>query len=143
MATKHLKEDERKVFNQTDLDRLDGYRDHVCCSIQYPNGWYFRKARAREALFKEWVVFLIDPHYLWEPETKFCPRNAASGYGRDVRSGAVAFGEIFAESIVGARRFTRSPQHLTCCPTDDQAEVLVHDAIPMEDKIDSLVTRPV
>ena len=38
LASKHLSVDEREVFNPTDVERLDGYPDHVSCSIEYPNG---------------------------------------------------------------------------------------------------------
>ena len=54
LALQHLEKDEKSVFNPTDLARLDGYLDHVCCSIQYPNAWYFRKARNKEQLFPDW-----------------------------------------------------------------------------------------
>jgi len=34
----------------TDLDRLDGHRDKVCCTIEYPNAYYWNKAKdKREA----------------------------------------------------------------------------------------------
>jgi len=77
LATKHLKDDERALYNATDLARLDGHEDHICCSIEYPNAWYFDRAKDREPLFRDWVVLLINPRYLWEDGTKFCPRNAA------------------------------------------------------------------
>ena len=51
LASRHLQGDETSIFNPTDKARLDGYTDHVCCSIQYPNAWYFRRARGeREAV---------------------------------------------------------------------------------------------
>ena len=53
LSAKHLLEAEKTIFNPTDLERLDGYPDHVCCSIQYPNAWYFKKARSRERLFQD------------------------------------------------------------------------------------------
>ena len=78
LASRHLQDDEAAIFNPTDKVRLDGYPGHVCCSIQYPNAWYFRKARDNERLFPDWVVLLIDVRYLWQAGTKFCPRNAAA-----------------------------------------------------------------
>lgn len=135
LATQHLRADEKAVLNPTDLERLDGYPDHVCCSIQYPNAWYFRKAQAKEHLFRDWVVLLIAVHYLWLPGTKFCPRNAAADYGRNVRGGAEAFEALFAPGVEGAYRktFHRSESHPPWLPTDEQAEVLIPDRVQRED----------
>ena len=135
LATQHLRKDEQAVLNPTDLERLDGYPDHVCCSIQYPNAWYFRKAQEKERLFRDWVVLLIAAQYLWLPDTKFCPRNAAANHGHNVRDGAEAFEALFAPSVAGAygRTFYRSGSHPLWLPTDDQAEVLVPDRIQRED----------
>ena len=91
LASRHLQESEKASFNPTDIKRLDGYTDHVCCSIQYPNARYFKVARKREQLFLDWVVLFIRTDYLWRAGTKFCPRNAAAKYGRLVREGSAAF----------------------------------------------------
>jgi len=141
LATKKLKDDERSVYTPTDLERLDGFPDHICCTIEYPNAWYFEKARAREMLFKDWVVLLIDPKYLWCKGTKFCSRNAAAGFGGDVAEGELAFQKIFAERTVGAygKSFVRTGVRLDSCPTDEQAEVLVPDTISMGDIIGVVV----
>lgn len=135
LATQHLRDDEKAVLNPTDLERLDGYPDHVCCSIQYPNAWYFRKAQEKERLFRDWVVLLIAPHYLWLPGTKFCPRNAAAEHGRNVRGGAEAFEALFAPHVAGAqgRTFHRLDSHPLWLPTDEQAEVLIPDRVQRED----------
>ena len=135
LASRHLAEDQKAVFNPTDSARLDGFPDHVCCSIQYPNAWYFRRARAQERLFKDWVVLLIAPHYLWHTGTKFCPRNAATGHGRLVRYGAGAFEGLFAETVEGQRTFSRGSQRLASLPTDEQAEVLIPDRVERRDVI--------
>ena len=135
LATGKLEEDERRVFTPTDLERLDGHKNHISCSVEYPNAWYFDKAYLRDALFRDWVVLLIAPKYLWQPGTLFCPRNAATDYGRNILSGEEGFSSLFADSIRGARgrTFRRFPSHLSCCPTDDQAEVLVPDRIAKSD----------
>lgn len=135
LASKHLGEDEKAVFNPTDSERLDGYPDHVCCSIQYPNAWYFRKARGREPLFRDWVILLIKPHYLWYTGAKFCPRNAAAGHGRLVDEGAEAFEELFADIVEGTHTYRRDRRHPTFLPTDEQAEVLIPDSIRRGDVI--------
>lgn len=135
LATKKLQKDERSVFTSTDLKRLDGHEACICCSIEYPNAWYFDKAKSKDELFKDWVVLFINPKYLWLPGTRFCRRNAASSSGKSVAEGEQAFFSVFAQSVSGAggQNFTRSNTHLACCPTDNQAEVLIPDQIGTAD----------
>lgn len=135
LATKKLQDDERNLFTATDLERLDRHERYICCSIEYPNAWYFDKAKSKDKLFQDWVVLFINPRYLWLPGTRFCPRNAASAYGRSISEGSEAFLSMFASSIQGAygKTFNRSSNHLACCPTDNQAEVLVPDQIDISD----------
>lgn len=135
LATQHLAEDEKAILNPTDLRRLDGHPDHVSCSIQYPNAWYFRTARGQERLFRDWVVLLIDSHYLWRTGTKFCPRNAAAGYGRLIGEGPAAFEALFVDTVEAVRTYRRGPGHPTFLPTDEQAEVLIPDRIQPQDVI--------
>ena len=123
LASRHLQDDEAAIFNPTDRLRLDGYPGHVCCSIQYPNAWYFRKARENERLFPDWVVLLIDVRYLWQAGTKFCPRNAAAEHGRLVQEGVKAFDALFADVVEGVDVYRRGPRHPDFLPTDEQAEV--------------------
>lgn len=133
LASQRLSDDERSAFNPTDRERWDSYPDHVCCSIQYPNGWYFRQARSRERLFRDWVVLLLDPKYLWLPSTKFCSTNAATGRGAGIREGLQAFHALFAPEVSGAsgQVFKRESKP-DCVPTDDQAEVLIPGRIELE-----------
>ena len=135
LASKHLLNDEAALFNPTDKQRLDGHPDHVCCSIQYPNAWYFRTARGKEKLFMDWVVMLISAKYLWRAGTKFCPRNAAAGFGGQVQEGFEAFEALFAERVQGSRNlvFERSQEHPAFLPTDQQAEVLIPDQVRKQD----------
>lgn len=133
LASRHLQDDEAAVFNPTDKERLDGYEGHVCCSIQYPNAWYFRKARKDERLFPDWVVLLINAQHLWRAGTEFCPRNAAAGHGKFVRSGVAAFEALFANTVEGKGTYRRGPQHPDFLPTDEQAEVLIPDRIGRDD----------
>lgn len=133
LASHHLQADAAAVFNPTDKERLDGYPGHVCCSIQYPNAWYFRRARENERLFLDWVVVLIDACYLWHAGTLFCPRNAAARQGRLVRGGVAAFEALFAGRVEGDRAYDRGPGHPDFLPTDEQAEVLIPDEIGQRD----------
>jgi hypothetical protein len=135
LATKNLKSDERNAFTPTDLIRLDNHEGHISCSIEYPNAWYFDKAQAKDPLFRDWVILLIDPKYLWTKDTLFCPRNAASARGAGIAGGAEAFKALFAESVRGAygKVRSRSATHLSACPTDEQAEVLISDNVSLND----------
>ena len=134
MASTHLKDDEREVYNATDLNRLDGRRDHVCCSVEYPNGWYFRRAQSKESLFRDWVVLFLRPDLLWAPGTLFCPRNAAAGRGAGVQPGFSAYAAMYAATVSGqsGRTFQRSLHQLPSSPTDDQAEVLIPDQVSVD-----------
>jgi hypothetical protein len=128
LSTKKLEESERKVFNPTDLLRLDGHKSHISCSVEYPNAWYFSKAAEKDRLFTDWVVLAIAPNYLWDDETLFCPYNAAKGYGAGVRPDLAGFERMFAESVMS---YSRTALRAQCCPTDEQAEVLVKDVIQL------------
>jgi hypothetical protein len=141
MATQTLNSDERNAFTPTDLARLDGFPEHICCSIEYPNTWYLDKARVKDAVFRDWVVILINPRLLWRSGTLFCPRNAAAGHGSHVAGGADGFRRLFAAEVVGAggRTFARSHARLASCPTDEQAEVLIPGTIGFPDIIGVVV----
>ncbi len=137
LSTANLSKAERGTFNPTDLARLDGRTTHICCSIEYPNAWYFDKARGNEKLFPDWVVLLIKPDYLLVETTLFCPRNAAAHGGRNILQGQDGFEAMYADRIKGAydKTFSRATTHLSPCPTDQQAEVLIFDRINMADII--------
>jgi len=120
--------------NPTDPDRYDGRDDLICCSVEYPNTYYFIKVKERDRLFRDWVVLTIEPSYLWHTETCFCPRNASADRGRHIAKGHQAFSSLFLPSIAGSggRCFQRGINHLSSAPTDIQAEVLVEDPIPLD-----------
>ena len=135
LASVHLNSDEKSVFNPTDSDRLDGYPNHVSCSIQYPNSWYFKQARDRETLYRDWVVLLIHNRYLWHVGTKFSQCNAATEGGRLIGVGIEKFNAMFEHTVEGTRTFTRSSLHPAFLPTDQQAEVLIPDQVFKKDVI--------
>jgi hypothetical protein len=133
LATAQLKGSVGAVFNPTDHHRFDGLEDYVCCSIEYPNAWYLSKAQEKEKVFKDWVLMFIRPDYLWQQGTLFCPRNAAAGRGTQVAAGQSAFKGLFEREVQGNMTWIRGANHLKCCPTDDQAEVLVPGCIHFTD----------
>ena len=129
-----------KKFIPTDIKRLDGHTDHVCCSVQYPNSWYLRQVAERQDSIVDWVVLLLCPSYLWQDGTKFCDKNAAAGSGRRVRPGRKGFSALFADEVAatsGAEFYTRGSKP-SCVPTNDQAQVLIPDHVD-RDAITGLV----
>jgi ssDNA thymidine ADP-ribosyltransferase, DarT len=135
LSTQTLTEAERSPFTQQDLERWDQHPDHVCCSIEYPNAWYYRRRADADQLFKTWVVLTIDRAHLSKDDTLFSERNAAAAQGAYIRGGLDGFVAMYASSVTGSagRVFSRSSTHLRACPTDNQAEVLVPRSIPIED----------
>ncbi len=116
------------LLDVNDKQRLDRLLDHISCSIEYPNSWYLRNAASREILFKDWVVLLLKPEVLWRKNNRFCVRNCGARGGKLAKEGHQSFTELFQTQIKGSRGkiFERTPQMPDCCPTDGQAEVMVH-----------------
>ena len=141
LASHRLAADNEATFNPIDHQRLDGFQDHICCSIEYPNAWFLRKVRTQDHLFDDWVILLVKAHYLWKVGTKFSPRNAAAEYGNLVSSGSDSFERLFAEETLGAQgqKFRRGATHPAFLPTDEQAEVLIPEAIPLFDLLGVVV----
>jgi hypothetical protein len=137
LSTSHLNTHERSSFTQQDLERLDGFPDHISCAVEYPNAYYVqskrRNARGEERIFPDWVCLLLAPSHLYRETTWFCPHNASGFRGRCVASGFAAFCELFAEEVVAPRSTWRRQNQPPCCPTDAQAEVLIHRYIPLAD----------
>lgn len=120
-----------KELHQNDMDRRDRRKDYVCCSVQYPNGWYWRKARDRnlDKVFQEWLVLTIDVRIIRDAAFQFCCCNAASASGSYIQSNGEQISTMFSSPTpFGARQ--RTPSMLPCCPTDDQAEILIYRNVP-------------
>lgn len=129
-----MRADARACYSATDLQRLDGYPDKVCCSFQYPNGFYFDKARAkRDAVnYPDWVCLLLNKTAAATQGTLFCPRNAAAGRHL-AKPGVEGLQACYAPSVTGQGGQTRSrgPRHDPGSATDVQAEVLITAPIPL------------
>jgi hypothetical protein len=121
---------DKSLYDANDSLRLDGRLQHINCSLEYPNHWYWNKVKDKDPLFQDWVILLINPELLTLDSTEFCPVNAAKGYGAYIASGYAAFQNLFAPAINGRSRYRTM---LPCCPTDDQAEVLVYRNISRHD----------
>ncbi|WP_068057231.1 DarT ssDNA thymidine ADP-ribosyltransferase family protein [Nocardia xishanensis] len=127
-----LRDDVRACFTETDLERLDGHPDRVCCSFQYPNAYYLSVAKSKPnaVSYPDWVCFLIDKEIAARHGTLFCARNAAAG---GAAPGVEALRRCYAASVSGQgnRVRTRGANHDPRCPTDVQAELLVPGPIPL------------
>jgi len=138
-SSAHLKQNSPDLFNPNDLQRIDNHEGHISCSIQYPNFWMYRVMKEREKLFENWAILVISADVLWQSGTLFSPRNAAASGGALLKSGYKRFSSMFDEKVSsGQRHFTRSPKMLASVPTDDQAEVMVRDSIPVS-QIESII----
>lgn len=127
-ATANIDQDIRR---ETDHARLDGECEYVCCSIEYPNSWFLRKAMERdiEEVFRDWIVLCIDLDVLRIRKIKYSPCNASAGNGNYIYSNEEELDMLFNPVCV---RMKRDPQILDCCATDDQAEILIENNIPRE-----------
>ena len=132
-STYELKK-EKLPYNETDEVRYDRHPELICCSIEFPNVYYFATSRSRVQLFEDWAVLLIDPKYIYRKDTLYCPCNAAKGKGAYLCSGAEGFESLYDLHPRGSN-FPRSAKRMEAAPTDVQAEVLVDVPIALEDII--------
>jgi hypothetical protein len=127
-SVKDLSADVRACYRATDLQRLDDYPDRVCCSLQYPNGFYFDIARRKADIvnYPDWICLLLDKAVVATEDTLFCPRNAAAA-ASGAAPGAAGLRACYAPSVLGqgGQTRTRGPRHDPGSPTDVQAEALV------------------
>lgn len=124
-AVDFIKQD---VLIQNDKQRMDGKTDYINCSVQYPNWWYLRRVKDNNPIFSDWAILFIDPIVATIETTQFCKVNAATRYGAYICKGAEAFRELFSANV---GRQNRTKDMLQNAPTDDQAEVLVYENIPV------------
>ncbi|MDR7074966.1 DarT ssDNA thymidine ADP-ribosyltransferase family protein [Fictibacillus barbaricus] len=122
-------DDQKEILKRNDENRYDGKEDYVCCSVQYPNSWYLRKIKDVDPIFKEWVILFTNPVLMNQTSTLFCHRNAAAGRGIYIKNGEEGFSGMFRNPVQGQRLMYRTNSMLSCCPTDDQAEVLIYKNI--------------
>ena len=116
-----------------DNHRLDGKKDYICCSIQYPNVYYLERIRDNCKLFKEWIIITIDPSIILNSDTMFCKVNAATENGKFINRGIEGLRELYDKSILTKNRtINRTELMPDCCPTDIQAEVMIFGKIPKE-----------
>ncbi|WP_194904209.1 DarT ssDNA thymidine ADP-ribosyltransferase family protein [Catenulispora rubra] len=119
-------------FRNTDDKRLDGRRHQISCSLEYPNAWYLDTARRADHNFPNWIVMALDLDLMTATGVDFCPVNSARSNGNRIADGSLeSFEAMFAPSVIGNGTRTRQPGHPDWWPTDDQAEVMLADAVPV------------
>ena len=115
-----------------DASRYDGHLDYVSCSVQFPNLHVLDAYKRNESPEQDWVVLLLSPLLLSMPTTKFAPVNAATASGLHVSEGLDGFGSLYQNQPPSLHNIYRADRHLKSCPTDNQAEVLIHRSIPLD-----------
>jgi hypothetical protein len=129
-----LSEDVRACYRQTDLQRLDGHPDKICCSLQYPNVYYLDIAKRRpDAInYPDWICLLLDRNLLAVEGTLFSARNAAAT-ASDLTPGVAGLQSCYVRSVTGqgGQVRARGSQHDPGSPTDVQAEALVSAPVPL------------
>ena len=122
-----MRNDVRACYTPTDRARHDGHPDKLCCSVQYPNPFYFRDAKGRgSANYPDWVHLLLDPLLAATLGTVFTRRNAAAAAAA-AAPGIDGLLACYARQVRGSGGHSRhrGPSHDPACPTDLQAEVLL------------------
>lgn len=109
-----------------DKRRLDGKKEYICCSIEYPNVYYLNEIKDNDKLFNEWVIICIDPAVVLENEVFFSKVNAATERGKYILPGLKGLKSIYDENIITSKRSRqRSDKLPVACATDIQAEAMI------------------
>ncbi|MFD9461691.1 DarT ssDNA thymidine ADP-ribosyltransferase family protein [Streptomyces sp. NPDC060027] len=127
-----------EYFSPTDKERFDKNPDKVCCSFQYPNGYYLAQARFKPDYvnYPDWVCFLLESELAARPGTLFAPCNAAKQSGALLKAGAQALMDCFAPVSDG---WPRGQNHHPGAATNLQAEVLVPGPIDISSIVSIVV----
>lgn len=136
--------DQTDIFDYiefTDDIRFDD-KSYINLSIQHPNSFLFSRFRQKTADESHvyWCVLKIDKKYIYNADTLFSVTNAANSYNKrnvGVTGDINKFRMMFANSLpivtsYSSRTLTRNGLKGKY-PTDEQAEVLVKNEIPVSD----------
>lgn len=125
----------------TDDIRFDD-KSYINLSIQHPNTFLFNRFIQKTAphLHITWCVLKIDPKYIYAKNTLFSVTNAANSHNKrnvGVTGDLTKFKLLFAPSLTVVTstrsRILQRGALASKYTTDEQAEVLVKDEIPIKD----------
>ncbi|WP_327279134.1 MULTISPECIES: DarT ssDNA thymidine ADP-ribosyltransferase family protein [unclassified Streptomyces] len=130
-SSKDLADSAPEQFTPTDRARFDRQPDKVCCTFQFPNGYYLAQARQKpdHLNYPDWICLFLDVELALRDGTLFAPCNAAKQNGTRLRPGPDALLELFAPT---SEPWRRGAGHLPGAATNLQAEVLVPGPISLE-----------
>lgn len=127
----------------TDNIRFDD-KNYINLSIQHPNSFLFNRFRekTKDKLHVTWCVLKIEPKYIYYLSTLFSVTNAANSHNKKnvgVTGDFKKFQMLFAPEIQIVTSYAKKTISRVSLkqkyPTDEQAEVLVKDEIPVSDII--------
>ncbi|MFJ1353875.1 DarT ssDNA thymidine ADP-ribosyltransferase family protein [Capnocytophaga canimorsus] len=126
----------------TDEIRFDDKKNYINLSIQHPNSFLFNRFQQKtiNMIHIRWCVIKINPKYIYHQDTLFSVTNAANSHNKKqigITGDIEKFKKMFDEQIqvvtsYNSRVVSRNGL-LTKYPTDEQAEVLVKNEIPISD----------
>lgn len=145
----------RSLLEQFDIDQTDIFdyiefmddirfddKSYINLSIQHPNSFLFNRFRQKTANENHiyWCVLKIDKKYIYQAETLFSVTNAANSYNKSnvgITGDITKFLMLFANPVQVVTSYnlkTVKRNDLKAkYPTDEQAEVLVKNEIPIFD----------
>ncbi|PZR11258.1 MAG: DUF4433 domain-containing protein [Flavobacterium psychrophilum] len=128
------------------IEFLDSIRfddkNYINLSISSPNSFLFNRFRERTQAMSHmnWCVLKIDTKYIYQNDTLFSVTNAANNHNKrvvGVTGDLEKFRMLFSPNVKVVTSYnsrTIQRQNLKAkYPTDEQAEVLVRDEIPIKD----------
>lgn len=145
----------RALLEQFDIDQTDIFdyieftdeirfddKSYINLSVQHPNSFLFNRFRNKTANEHHiyWCILKIDKKYIYQADTMFSVTNAANSHNKKnvgVTGDIAKFRMLFANSLpivtsYNSRTITRNNLK-SKYPTDEQAEVLVKNEIPVSD----------
>lgn len=114
--------------SRNDLQRIDGKKNCICCSLEEPNNILMQKYKYNSN--KAFCLFRISIDVLNHETAWCCPVNAATNHGREIKSLSK-----LEDLYISEGRNPVLPKNL---PTNEQAEILIEKEISW-DYIDAII----
>ena len=126
-------ENEGVVFSYNDPLRIDGHKNSVSLSVEFPNYKMFYRIRQEAGEGHNWAVLELSANILCDGTCAFCRTNASDAsvitIPMEQKLGSQALLRLFDE---WEGKPDRNELGIPLCyPTNPQAEVLVFECIPI------------